>query len=70
MEIATKMIIETCGGIAGSIISDNSFNFKEVEIEINNLFVNEVLGIEIEKNLLLKNSKLLVAMLMKKIIRF
>ena len=57
MEIATKMIIENCGGIAGSIISDNSFNFKKVEIEINNLFVNKVLGVEIEKNFIVEKLK-------------
>ena len=54
MEIATEMIIKNCGGKVGSIISDNSFNFNEVKIDINNFLINEVLGVNIEKKFIIE----------------
>ncbi len=57
LEEATSLILKHCGGIVGSIISDNQFDKTIKEITVDKKCFSKILGLEIESNFIISKLK-------------
>ena len=59
LELATEMILKTCGGKSGTIVSDGIFKSEPNRINVDIINFAEILGISIDKKFIIEKLKML-----------